>query len=99
MKQNQNKTNEIKDLGKLLLEGPTDEGVERETASNLMELERCYLEVAEHKKQLAEITKQLWDLKQHKIRHDLIILFEAIAAKCERLGALKEAVSKERPIC
>jgi len=91
MEDHKNKTN---DLGKLLLEGPTEPGAERETAANLIELERCYLEVAEHKKQLAEIAKQLWDLKQHKIRHDLIILFETIANKCERLGALKEKVNR-----
>lgn len=91
MKDNENKTN---DLGKLLLEGPTEPEADREIAENLIELERCYLEIAEHKKQLADITKQLWDLKQHKIRHDLIILFETMAAKCERLGALKETVNR-----
>ena len=95
MEENQNKTN---DLGKLLLEGPTEPEAEREIAANLIELERCYLEIAEHKKQLADITKQLWDLKQHKIRHDLIILFETMAEKCERIGVLKEVISRQ-PIC
>ena len=95
MEKEQNKTN---DLGKLLLGGPTEPEAEREIAENLIELERCYLEIAEHKKQLAEITKQLWDLKQHKIRHDLIILFETIAEKYERVVVLKEVISR-RPIC
>ena len=95
MEEHKNKTN---DLGKLLLEGPTEPEAEREVAANLIELERCYLEIAEHKKQLAEIAGQLWDLKQHKIRHDLIILFETIAEKCERVGVLKEVISRQ-PIC
>ena len=91
MKESENKIN---DLGRLLLEGPTEPEAKREIAANLIELERCYLEIAEHKKQLAEIAGKLWDLKQHKIRHDLIILFETIAEKCERIGALKETVNR-----
>ena len=71
---------------------------DKNVVSNLMEIDKCYLEIAEHKKQLAEITKQLWDLKQHKIRHDLIILFETIAEKYERVGVLKEVISRQ-PIC
>lgn len=81
-------------LEKLILEGPTEPEAERERSAELMELEKCYVEISEHKRQVEEIAKQLWDLKQHKIRHDLIILFESLSAKYERLGALKEIVSK-----
>lgn len=71
---------------------------DKNVTSNLMEIDKCYLEIAEHKKQLEEIAKQLWDLKQHKIRHDLIILFETIAEKYERVGVLKEVIRRQ-PIC